>query len=102
MDSPKPSETPETSFEPVLIPAAKPSTFAQTMFGLPSATNHDMKSLPSESGLLHQLRPLYFALPRGPDTEFDPFAGPSPDDVVLQAQKSKGSARGQRRDWRLD
>lgn len=69
------------------LPVAVPSTFARTMVG------PLQKPLAS---LAESFQSLSLSLPRKLDTstEFDPFAGPSPDDIVTKAQtSSKGSAR---------
>ena len=73
---------------PVVAPApiARPSTFASTLFG--AAT------LSKSSKDLEQSPVLFPAYARA-DTENDPFAGPSPDDVVRKAQTSKGSIRSE-------
>jgi elongation factor 1 alpha-like protein len=57
---------------------AEPSAFANTMFSTPSRPSTQPDS--------------FFTLPynASPPTNTDPFAGPSPDDVVMAAQ-SKGS-----------
>lgn len=59
-----------------IVPAAAPSVFARTMFhSLAKAQSQvSIVSLPQESF---------------PSTEFN-FSGPSPDDIVLKAQNSKG------------
>ena len=65
-------------------PIARPSTFARTLFG-PSAASVPPSITPTQTSILY---PAYTQT----DTENDPFAGPSPDDVVTKAQNSKGSA----------
>lgn len=88
-------KTPETPF----VPAAAPSAFARTLFGLPSALSMDIDHSPLQKDSSHPLHTFNLTLPYPPvtDTGADPFAGPSPDDIVLQAQKSKGPARGARK-----
>lgn len=68
---------------PVSIPKASPSKFARTMFGEPDHLD-TIDARPS--------RPLCFNLAQGQgsDTKFGAFSGPSPDDIVLKAQNSKG------------
>jgi len=84
-------EDPKKSDEPPFVPAASPSAFARTMFGLPTAPNPnlDHPALPKESS--HRSYNLSYALPYHlmMDTESNAFTGPSPDDVVLKAQNSK-------------
>ncbi|KAI4281658.1 MAG: hypothetical protein L6R38_003529 [Xanthoria sp. 2 TBL-2021] len=68
-------------------PTAAPSTFAKTMFG------DAQVPLPS---VMPPIESLALSFPRssGAKAKSDPFAGPSPDDVVAKAQSSsKGSAR---------
>ena len=61
------------------VPVASPSVFASAMFGPPAPdADHNMSLL--ESGLL--------ASSNEANANFDAFAGPSPDDVVLKAQNS--------------
>lgn len=87
--------TPPTSAteEPAEIPnapnlrLASPSTFARTAMG---------SLQDSEASLVSSLQTVSLSLPRSldADTKIDPFAGPSPDDVVTKAQtSSKGSTR---------
>jgi len=81
--------TPTDSKSPVSptpIPAASPSIFAKTIFGC-SDGNQDMPVNLSE--LSNFFMPPEFAS----NTELDPFAGPSPDDIVIKAQNSKGSTQ---------
>ena len=81
------SESPIVEESPKVIPApaARPSTFAQTIFG------------PSESaksfGTFRAQSPYVYPAHTQAETKNDPFAGPSPDDVVIKAQTSKGSIR---------
>lgn len=65
-------------------PTARPSTFARTLFG-PSAASLPPSIASTQTSILY---PAYTKT----DTKNDPFAGPSPDDVVTKAQNSKGSA----------
>ena len=78
--------------DPVIIRVASPSAFARTMFGyrteLVQTPNNDKKCLDPSRCLQHQF-PLH-----EPETKIDAFAEPSPDDVVLKAQSSKGPLRG--------
>jgi len=74
-------KTPEPDKPQLCDVRASPSTFAQTMFSFPSAC-------------VTEGRP--FSLPRPSDldlTNINPFAGPSPDDVVTKAQ-ARGSIFG--------
>lgn len=65
-----------------VVPVAAPSMFAKVMFGMVDAAD-ERQSEPMEA--------MIFALPQGPDAEINPFAGPSPDDIVSRAQQhSKG------------
>lgn len=69
------------------IPTAVPSTFATTMFGPLSDP---------QPSFVESFQSLSLSLPQYPDadTKRNPFAGPSPDDIVTKAQSSsKGSAR---------
>ena len=70
---------------PVVVPApiACPSDFAQTLFGTSAV-------LPN-SGITSAQCSTFFPAYTQEHTENDPFAGPSPDDVVIKAQTSKGS-----------
>ena len=72
---------------PVVVPApvARPSSFAQTLCGPAASVGSSSQDLKQSSFLF----PAYAKA----DTENDPFAGPSPDDVVIKAQTSKGSTR---------
>ena len=74
----------------VVTPVAHPSEFARTMLGhrseLGPTPNHETSSfyLP--------LSPRQLSIHR-PETLINAFAEPSPDDVVLKAQSSKGPPR---------
>ena len=74
----------------VVTPVAHPSEFARTMLGYRSGLgptpNHETSSfyLP--------LSPRQLSIHR-PETLINAFAEPSPDDVVLKAQSSKGPPR---------
>ena len=63
-------------------PIARPSPFAQTLFGPTSIVQNARRPLEQPSYLF----PAY----ANQDTKINPFAGPSPDDVVQNAQTSKG------------
>ena len=82
-------EPPEEDHSPSLLSkkiAATPSTFARTMFGASTDTGD---SCAKASGL------ALFSLPYESEvkiTESSAFAGPSPDDIVTNAQNSKGVA----------
>ncbi|KAL8771872.1 MAG: hypothetical protein Q9209_002810 [Squamulea sp. 1 TL-2023] len=69
-----------------ILPAAAPSTFARTMLGTTQNT---------PSSMAECLRSLTLTLPQsfGAKAESDPFAGPSPDDVVAKAQSSSKGAK---------
>jgi elongation factor 1 alpha-like protein len=71
-------ESQDTPMETPPLDQAKPSAFANIMFSTPSKPSSKPDS--------------FFTLPYNatPVTNTDPFAGPSPDDVVIAAQ-SKGS-----------
>ncbi|KAL8648554.1 MAG: hypothetical protein Q9210_004921 [Variospora velana] len=73
----EPAEIPSAA----ILPTASPSTFARTMMG---------SLQDSEMSLVESLQNISLSLPRSIDanTKFDPFAGPSPDDVVTEAQTS--------------
>ncbi|KAL9015493.1 MAG: hypothetical protein Q9185_007113 [Variospora sp. 1 TL-2023] len=64
-----------------ILPTASPSTFARIMMG---------SLQDSETSLIESLQNVSLSLPRSIDanTKIDPFAGPSPDDVVTKAQTS--------------
>lgn len=85
--------------EPIIAPAAHPSAFAQTMFGLPTERSANEARLPADSSPLDALNSLQYALPKTSKTASEPnaFTGPSPDDIVLKAQSSKGPAKGQKK-----
>lgn len=67
---------------PTVAPVAAPSKFAKVLFG--------------DSVFWQKLPPVasfqpYYMVPQGPKfTNSEAFAGPSPDDIVLKAQNSKG------------
>ncbi len=63
-------------------PIAHPSAFAQTLFGPSTSAEHAGRPLEQPSYLF----PAYLKS----NTVNNPFAGPSPDDVVQNAQTSKG------------
>jgi elongation factor 1 alpha-like protein len=94
-----PPPTQEVVSEPFPDLRAKPSMFAQTMFGqrapvLGGVPLQGMDEMDLDPPATHQEGSM-FTLPYTSDPEFaarNPFSGPSPDDVVLRAQ-SKGSAR---------
>jgi elongation factor 1 alpha-like protein len=73
---PAPEVPPDTPIDAAPIGQAEPSAFASTMFSspLPPAPSTNLFSLPCTATTA---------------TTTDPFAGPSPDDVVIAAQ-SKG------------
>lgn len=79
--------TPDVSMNKETIDQAEPSAFANTMFSdtssSPPRRTENLFSLPYVAAIA--------AIP----TSADPFAGPSPDDVVIAAQ-SKGSANSVR------
>ena len=79
-----------TSKASVVMPVAHPSDFARTMLGyrceLGPNLSHDTSSFYS------LLSPRRLSL-HGPETLINAFAEPSPDDVVLKAQSSKGPPR---------
>lgn len=77
---------PDLPTAPVTVPAASPSTFAQTIFGSSEATQKTSINISESSNFFV---PLEFPS----NTKSDPFAGPSPDDVVIKAQNSKGSTQ---------
>lgn len=93
-DTPEEVATPASGSEnsvqgaiPQSNPTATPSTFAKTMFG------ESQDPLPSA---MPPIQSLTLSSPRAlpANAKIDPFAGPSPDDVVAKAQNSsKGSAR---------
>ncbi|KAI4100285.1 MAG: hypothetical protein L6R37_005571 [Teloschistes peruensis] len=71
--------------QPPLVPTAKPSTFALTVLG---------RSQDSQLLLAESFESLIFPLPSPSQTnaKTNPFAGPSPDDVVTKAQSSSKGA----------
>ena len=79
-----PPAAPESVAATVAVLAASPSIFARTMFGS-FEKNPKMPINISESSS--------FFLPSASNTELNPFAGPSPDDIVIKAQNSKGWTR---------
>ena len=100
VESPKPLDAaPGESSESPAIPAALPSAFARTILGLPAAVSRDTDPHCALEDSLHQLHMVDYALPHGSltETESNAFTGPSPDDVILKAQNSKGPARGTRK-----
>jgi len=89
-DNPKENE-PKAPIKPLQDLRATPSIFAKTLVG----TQARRSSATSISAPRPQEDSM-FALPFADhlsDTKSDPFAGPSPDDVVLNAQ-AKGLKRG--------
>lgn len=80
---PPKSESPPA---PVTVPSASPSTFAQTIIGSSTETQRTSINILESSSFIV---PLEFAS----NTKSDPFAGPSPDDIVIKAQNSKGSTQ---------
>ena len=70
----------------VAVPAASPSIFAQTILGSSEGTQKASTYFPEPSN-------FFIPLEYSSNTELDSFAGPSPDDVVIKAQNSKGSTR---------
>ncbi len=77
----KPEPTPDVAMEEPTLDQAEPSAFANTMFSSPSsATPRSHTSNLFSLSYTNTINP----------TTTDPFAGPSPDDVVIAAQ-SKGS-----------
>lgn len=68
---------------PTVAPVATPSEFAKTLFG----DSDFWQKRPSVASF----QP-YYTIPQDPQfTNYDGFAGPSPDDIVLKAQNSKGN-----------
>ncbi|KAG4436574.1 hypothetical protein IFR05_007928 [Cadophora sp. M221] len=85
----QPEPTLDAEMEETALDQAEPSAFANTMFSCSSPTTATSRPYPSN----------FFSLPysntAAPPTTADPFAGPSPDDVVIAAQsKAKGSSKG--------
>lgn len=64
---------------------ALPSTFARTMIGGEASYNYH------RSDTVSSWSTLFVVYPSSQDTKMFDFAEPSPDDVVLKAQNSKGS-----------
>ncbi|KAI4110934.1 MAG: hypothetical protein LQ339_000936 [Xanthoria mediterranea] len=75
------SEDPAKEATPRSNPTAAPSVFAKTMFG------DAQEPMPS---FMPPIQSLALSFPRisGAKAKSDPFAGPSPDDVVAKAQSS--------------
>lgn len=72
---------------PVAIPVSPPSAFARTLFGLHSYASESIQSnsLPASFSLYPRVLT---------DAELATFTELSPDDVVVNAQNSRGPARG--------
>lgn len=89
----------EENVEPPVIPAALPSAFAQTLFGLSPISRQTTDQGPSLDCNLISSQPVLFPLISRAMTgaESAAFAEPSPDDIVLKAQNSKGPTRGARK-----
>lgn len=68
---------------PTVAPIATPSKFAKTLFG----DSDFWQNRPSVASF----QPYYTIHPDPQFTNYDGFAGPSPDDIVLKAQSSKGN-----------
>lgn len=78
-------DTESFGLKPAMVArVASPSTFARVMFGL---SNTVPEPPPKRMKMM-------FTLPQVPNSyaENNPFAGPSPDDIVRNAQESKGLA----------
>ena len=100
---PEPEKTPEPVVEkmPAVVPRedlrAKPSIFAETLFGSAVSQVQGGVSLDTEDTTMEDTKemPASFTLPYMSDPNYvkeDPFVKPSPDDVVLRAQgRSNGS-----------
>lgn len=67
---------------PIIPPIAPPSRFAKTLF--------DDSGFWQRTPSVASFQPYYKLLQVSKITNFSVFAGPSPDDVVLKAQNSKG------------
>ena len=80
--------------EPLSIPIALPSAFARTILGQPFKGAPTSDQNDTSCGLVRSLYQFSFHVA---DAKKNPFAEPSPDDVVLEAQTSKGLLRGNRR-----
>ena len=80
--------TTPTDLPPVIVSRAEPSAFARVLTGTTNFWPH-LRQLPDS--LLN--RP--FLSHKSPHTDTKPFdfTDPSPDDIVINAQKSKGSKR---------
>ena len=77
--------------EPLSIPIALPSAFARTILGESFEQGPTSSQYDSSCDLFDS--PYRFSF-HVADAKKDAFAGPSPDDVVLKAQTSKGLLRG--------
>ena len=77
---------PESSTAATSVPVATPSVFAKTIFG----HFEDNQKMPAT---LLDPSIVFVSSIFTSSTESDPFAGPSPDDIVIRAQNSKGSAQ---------
>ncbi|KAH9210290.1 hypothetical protein DL95DRAFT_526392 [Leptodontidium sp. 2 PMI_412] len=85
----QPEPAPDVAVEETALDQAEPSAFANTMFSSSSPTT--TTSRPYSSNLFS----LPYSNTAAPPTTADPFAGPSPDDVVIAAQsKAKGGSKG--------
>ena len=77
-------KNPDTTYFELSMPLvalkAPPSKFAKVMLG---------DSGGWQRTYCQPLYNLYYSLPRVLDTDFDAFAGPSPEDIVLNAQNPK-------------
>ena len=67
---------------PIHVPIAPPSKFAEVLFGDSVLRQERPHGVPFQPYYIVQLGPTL--------TNFESFAGPSPDDTVLKAQNSKG------------
>ena len=91
----RPADDSQESSEEALPSVATPSIFARTMLGpaLGSTTKYRIMANPA--------LPAYFSPLMFSDVNYaesDPFAGPSPDDIVANAQSaSKGLAKGSKK-----
>ncbi|KAK0120257.1 Hsp70 suppressor, GTPase facilitates ribosomal subunit dissociation [Cadophora gregata] len=85
----EPEPMPDVAMEDAALDQAEPSAFANTMFSSNSPTTTTPR--PYSSNLFSLPYTSNSAVP----TTADPFAGPSPDDVVIAAQsKAKGGSKG--------
>lgn len=80
--------------EPLSVSIALPSAFARTILGQPFKGAPTPGQNDSSCDLVRS--PYQFSF-HVADAKQNPFAEPSPDDVVLKAQTSKGLLRGNRR-----